>query len=294
MPMMELEDATIHYVDKGSGPIAMIYCHDMGDSGEPFESSGDQDWYAQHFRVISWDNRGLGRSGPSRKYSLPLYAADAAHLLDKLGIEKAIVLGVSWGGIVAIRFALDYPEKTLALVVDSSSPETNLAMSESWYLSGEASRLGAAALAGREPMKPAFELHNPMTPERADATQARMKLKPEHLDSHVAQLRVTAGLREHPMTPYLHNITAPTLAVGGTMDASQGNRGLTLLARNVPNARLEIFETSHGVLRRDRVGFRTLLFDFLRTNGIMDIHPNNYSNEWWKPNSRNDDPSAAD
>ena len=60
----------------------------MGSSGERFERD-DMDWYAQHFRVISWDNRGLGRSGQAAKYNLPLYAADAAHLLEKLGIEKA-------------------------------------------------------------------------------------------------------------------------------------------------------------------------------------------------------------
>ncbi len=265
MPIMELDDATIHYEDRGSGPLALLHFHDMGSSGENFETN-DMDWYAQHFRTISFDNRGLGRSGQSKKYSLPLYAADAAHLLEKLGIDKAIVMGVSWGGIVAQRFALDYPEKTIALVVDSSSPETNLAASENWYLRAEVARFGSAALPQAE-LKPAFAGHAVITAEQADATKAR--LKPEHLDSYVAQYRAAAGLREHPLTPYLHKIAVPTLAVGGGKDATAGVGGLIVISRNVPNVRLEIFpEAGHGVSRQDRDGFRTLLFEFLDANGI--------------------------
>jgi pimeloyl-ACP methyl ester carboxylesterase len=267
MPIMDLGDATIHYEDRGSGPLTLIHCHDMGGSGQPFEEN-DMDWYAQHVRVISWDNRGLGRSGQSKKYSLPLYAADAAHLLDRLGVERAIVMGVSWGGIVATRFALDYPERCLALIVDSSSPETNLAASENWYLRGEAARIGAAALAGRAAMPAAFPGHSPLTPEQADEAHARVK--PEHLDSYVAQYRAAAGLREHPMTPYLHKITCPTLAVGGGKDSTAGVGGLILLSRNVPNVRLKIFEeTGHGVSRQARAEFRPLLLEFLSENGVM-------------------------
>ena len=266
MPLMDLGDATIHYEDRGTGPLALIHCHDMGGSGENFERD-DMDWYAQHFRTISFDNRGLGRSGASAKYSLPLYAADAAHLLEKLGIERAVVMGVSWGGIVAQRFVLDYPEKSVALIVDSSSPETNLAASENWYLRAEVARFGAKALPNRE-LTPAFEGHATITAAEADATQARVK--PEHLASYVAQYRAAAGLREHPMTPYLHRIACPTLTVAGGKDATAGVGGAIVISRQVPGARLQIFpEAGHGISRVAREEFRALLLDFLRTNGVI-------------------------
>ncbi|MFA7248306.1 MAG: alpha/beta hydrolase [Dehalococcoidia bacterium] len=265
MPLMDLGDATIHYEDRGSGPLTFIHCHDMGSSGERFEAD-DMDWYAQRFRTISWDNRGLGRSGQSAKYTLPLYAADMAHLLDRLGVERAIVMGVSWGGILVQRFAIDYPERCLALIVDSSSPETNAAASENWYLRAEAARIGAKAVIGRE-LSPAFEGHAVITPEQADEAHARVK--PEHLDSYVAQYRATAGLHEHPLTPYLHRITCPTLAVAGGKDATAGAGGAVVISRNVPNARLHIFQDAgHGTSRTARAEFRTLLLDFLGENGL--------------------------
>ena len=266
MPIMDLGDATIHYEDRGSGPLALIHFHDMGGSGENFETN-DMDWYAEHFRTISFDNRGLGRSGHSAKYSLPLYAADAAHLLEKLGIEKVIAMGVSWGGIVAQRFTLDYPEKVVALVIDSSSSEMNVAASENWHLRAEVARFGAAALPNRT-LDPAFAGHQVITPEQADATKAR--LKPEHLDSYVAQYRAAAGMREHPLTPYLHKITAPTLAVGGGKDATAGVGGLVVISRNVPTVKLHIFpEAGHGTSRTAREEFRPMLLDFLREHGVM-------------------------
>lgn len=266
MPLMDLGDATIHYEDRGSGPLALIHCHDMGSSGERFERD-DMDWYAQHFRTISWDNRGLGRSGASAKYSLPLYTADAAHLLDRLGIARAVVMGVSWGGIVAQRFVLDYPEKSAALIVDSSSSEMNQAASENWYLRADVARFGAKALANRV-MTPAFEGNATLTSEQADAVQA--SVKPEHLASYVAQYRAAAGLREHPMTPYLHRITCPTLTVAGGKDTTAGVGGAVVISRQVPGARLQIFpEAGHGISREAREEFRALLLDFLRTNELI-------------------------
>ncbi|MEX2375935.1 MAG: alpha/beta hydrolase, partial [Dehalococcoidia bacterium] len=148
MPLAALDDVNIHYEERGSGPLALVFCHGLGGSGEAFEQE-EVDWYAERFRTISWDNRGLGRSGPAGKYSLPLYASDLAHLLDHLSIDQAVIFGVSWGGVVALRFAIDHPEKVAALVVDSTSSESNVRASENWYLRGELARLGEAALAGR-------------------------------------------------------------------------------------------------------------------------------------------------
>ncbi len=65
MPTCELNEATIHYQERGSGP-AFVYCHGLGGSGEGFERD-DVDWYAEHFRTVSWDNVAWG--GPARRPS---------------------------------------------------------------------------------------------------------------------------------------------------------------------------------------------------------------------------------
>lgn len=264
MPKMELGDASIHYEVRGAGPLTFVYCHGLGSNGQGFERD-DMDWYAQHFRTISWDNRGLGRSGASAKYSLPLYASDLARLLQELGIAQAVIMGVSWGGVVVQRFALDYPEMCAAIVLDSSSSESNPRASDNWYMRGEVARLGPAALEGKT-MAPAFEGHATVVATPAAVPQ----VKPEHVDSYVAQSRAVAGLREHPMTPYLGKIAAPTLVVAGDKDAVAGVGGSVILSRLIPGARLEILpEAGHGVYRQAPDEFRAILLDFLRQRGLM-------------------------
>src|SRR5688572_1087896 len=114
MPYIELGDVTIHYEEAGSGPLAYVFCHGLGGSGNGFVE--EFDFWKEHFgRVLTWDNRGLGRSSQTAKYSVPLYASDLARLLDGVGIIKAVVHGVSWGGVVVQQFALDYPDKCAAI-----------------------------------------------------------------------------------------------------------------------------------------------------------------------------------
>jgi len=265
MPDVDLGDAVIHYEEAGDGPLAYVFCHGLGGSGEGFERE-DMAWYAERFRTISWDNRGLGRSGQSAKYSLPLYAKDLDGLLGHLGIDRAVIFGVSWGGVVVQRFALDYPERCAAIVVDSSSSEVNPLASENWYMRGEVARLGyERAMAGRE-MAAAFAGHVTVN----EQPQLGDRVKPEHVDSYVAEARATAGLREHPMTPELHRISCPALIVGGGKDTVAGAGGSVVMARAIgDNARLEILqEAGHGTYRQGREEFRALLLEFLADHGL--------------------------
>jgi 3-oxoadipate enol-lactonase len=262
MPEMDLGDVTIHYEQAGDGPLSFVFCHGLGGSGEGFEAS-DMQWYAQHFRTISWDNRGLGRSGTAAKHSLPLYASDLDRLMDGLGVEQAVIFGVSWGGVLAQRFALDYPQRSAALVIDSSSAEVNELASDNWFQRGELARRGAEALEGRT-LAPAFEGH--VTVNEGSQRQ----VAPQHLDSYVAQSRAVAALREHPLTPYLGRIECPSLIVAGGKDVVAGAGGSVQIARAIgANARLEILqEAGHGVYAQDRDRFRSLLLEFLADHGL--------------------------
>ena len=265
MAQVEIDGVQIHYDERGDGPLAYVYCHGLGSNSAGFVAE-DLDWYGERFRTVAWDQRGLGQSGPAGKYSLPRYAADLAELLDRLGIERAIVHGVSWGGVLVQRFALDFPERCVALVLDSTSSEVNLGASENWYVRGEMARLGPEAVAGRE-LTPAFAGHATVT---SGATAESPAVKPEHLDSYVAQSRATAGLREHPMTPYLGQIECPTLIVAGGADQVAGAGGSVVISRQIAGSRLEILDgVGHGVYREGRERYRELLLEFLEETGIL-------------------------
>ena len=77
---------------------------------------------AEHFQVLTFDNRGVGQSDkPAGPYTAQMLAADTAGLLDALGIEKAIIAGHSMGGFVAQAMALDFPQKVAKLILCSTN-----------------------------------------------------------------------------------------------------------------------------------------------------------------------------
>lgn len=79
---------------------------------------------AQQFRVIRFDVRGTGQSGPATDeslYSLERYAEDAAAILDELGIERTIVWSMAWGSRAAVVFAARKPERVILLALYDAS-----------------------------------------------------------------------------------------------------------------------------------------------------------------------------
>ena len=120
MPNIPTRDIVTYYEDTGSGePLLMI----MGLGGDLQAWALQVPALAKHFRVITYDNRGAGRTGaPDKPYSIAQMAEDANTLLDELGITKAHVLGFSKGGYVAQELALAHPEKVEKLILLATAP----------------------------------------------------------------------------------------------------------------------------------------------------------------------------
>ncbi|WP_017570983.1 alpha/beta fold hydrolase [Nocardiopsis halotolerans] len=123
MATQELEDGTIHYVDRGSGPV-LVLLPGLGYDHSLWEPQIER-WSGDH-RVLALDPRGVGGSSRLHVRSgiLAAQAADIAVVLDRLGIDRAVVCGVSYGGVLAQRFALDHPERVAALVTVDSFSDT--------------------------------------------------------------------------------------------------------------------------------------------------------------------------
>jgi len=80
-------------------------------------------YFSQHYRVITFDRRGTGRSDdPPAPWSIADFARDLRNLMDALDIEKAIVGGNSLGGVISSQFGADYPDRALALIVGHTTP----------------------------------------------------------------------------------------------------------------------------------------------------------------------------
>jgi len=115
-----IEGVRLHYVERGTG-TPLVLLHGNGSMIEDFQSSGLIDLAAEKYRVIAFDRPGFGHSDrPRNTVWTPEAQADLiAEALKRIGVSRAIVLGHSWGTLVALALAAKHPEQIQALVLAS-------------------------------------------------------------------------------------------------------------------------------------------------------------------------------
>jgi pimeloyl-ACP methyl ester carboxylesterase len=115
-----VDGVTLHYLDEGNGP-PLVLLHGLGSMVEDFVLSGLVREASRRYRVIAIDRPGYGHSERPRRFRFG--AAAQAGLVRKalqaLDVHRPIVLGHSWGTLVAVALALDYPEVPRSLVLAS-------------------------------------------------------------------------------------------------------------------------------------------------------------------------------
>jgi pimeloyl-ACP methyl ester carboxylesterase len=114
---VEIEGKKLYYEEAGEGEVLVLAHAGFLDSGM---WDGQWEAFGKHYRVIRYDMRGYGKSGPldgptSRRAEL--YA-----LLKQLGVEKAYLVGCSMGGEVMLDFTIEHPEMVRGLVTVNSTP----------------------------------------------------------------------------------------------------------------------------------------------------------------------------
>jgi pimeloyl-ACP methyl ester carboxylesterase len=118
--IITVEGIRLHYVERGTG-TPLVLLHGNGSMIEDFQSSGLIDLAAKKYRVIAVDRPGFGHSDrPRSTIWTPEAQADLiAAALKKISVQRAIVLGHSWGTLVALALAVKYPQEVEALVLAS-------------------------------------------------------------------------------------------------------------------------------------------------------------------------------
>jgi len=115
MPFVKTSEIILYYEIRGTGePLVLI----PGWGTEITTVSARIADFAEHYKVIAIDNRGTGRSGkPDIPWSIETMADDAVGILDNLGIQRAHVLGMSMGSMIAQMIAAKYPDRVNGLVL---------------------------------------------------------------------------------------------------------------------------------------------------------------------------------
>jgi len=215
---------------------------------------------AEGYRVLTWDVRGFGQSDkPDEGYTPGQWAHDLSLLLGKLGIEKSYVLGISMGGVIAQRFALDYPQVVEALILVSTSSEVGERAAQAWEAQAAVlEQEGWDALAARRELAyaPAFaQAHPEILAEDAERI-ARNDPK--------AYVRATRGIGCYNFTPELHRISCPTLILQGEADVLTPPGGSVIMHRNIPGSELVLLkDCGHSIPIEQPQEFLRLLLGFL-------------------------------
>jgi len=125
MPKLRVNNTGIYYEVTGQGE-PLLFIHGLASSSRSWKKQVP--FFARHYRVITFDIRGHGRSDrPLREpYSIKLFAADAVELMRALGIDSAHVVGFSMGGMVGFQLAVDVPEMVTSLVAVNCCPEGSM------------------------------------------------------------------------------------------------------------------------------------------------------------------------
>lgn len=260
MPTITSRGATLFYEDLGSGP-AVLMSHSWQCDGRQWpQVLAVVD--AGH-RVLNLDNRGHGRSGPHRqRFTMWEMADDLVAVLDDAGVDDAVVVGLSRGGMAAVRAALRHPSRVRALVLADTS-------------AGRAARSGRIKVAalGRASLTPARRVVVDVVVNQLFGATTRREQpglvaewRQRFLDQDPASMlaAIQSIMARDDVTLRLGEITVPTLVLVGEEDRDPGVGASVSLAARIPVARLAVLpDTGHLAALERPEAFQRELLEFL-------------------------------
>lgn len=257
-----VQGAPLYYEMRGDGaPLLLIH------AGVADRRMWDPQWepLSRDFRVVRFDLRGYGLSTPPDGPFT--YHDDALGLLDHLGIQRAHVAGVSFGGRVALDLALAYPERVRSLILGAPSIG-GFAPSEDVIAFGdrEEALLDAGDLDAAAQLNVDFWAVGPRrSPEQVDPAVRRavFEMQRAAFAVDVPANFAPAGLQP-PAIDRLGEIRVPTLVLAGGADVQWAQDAARRAATEIPGARLVVREgVGHMVTMEQPQQAEALMRDFL-------------------------------
>jgi len=259
MPKVKANDLEMFYEVYGpEGAPKLVYIG--GARSDLRSASMNTNPLVEHFRMMAFDQRGQGQTDkPDIPYSMAMQADDAAGLMDATGFSPAIVMGVSFGGMVAQELVLRHPEKVLFLVLCCSS-------------SGGAGGRSAdfRAILTNPDRSQDENIRAYLYIQDRRRTPDYMASHPEEIQRLVDQYkrgsdplgsaRLYEARQSHNTYDRLGQIRVPTLVMGGIYDGQAPPENQERLAAAIAGAKLYMFEGGHQFLNQDReAAYRTII-----------------------------------
>jgi 3-oxoadipate enol-lactonase len=263
MPQVEVDGLTINYDVQGEGePLVLI----------PYTSADHACWafqlpaYTEQFNCIAIDLPGSGESDkPAGPYSTEGHADQVAAFLGAIGIERAHVAGMSFGGAVGIHLAARHPGRVRSLSLHSAwhaSDDYLKTVVEQWRtLALALPTVADVVIQGIFPWCFTPEMYV-SRPEFVDTLVDFVLGRPaQPLDAFLAQ---TDAVIAHDASAALGEVDAPTLITFGARDLVCSTRFAEPLKKGIAGSELVVFDhLSHAGLHEDPETFNRATLDFL-------------------------------
>jgi len=258
----------LFYKIKGNGPRVIMVTGTNSDTRHTpsiYDVPG-----IGNFEVLNFDHRGMGQSSTTKSPpEMADYAADIERLMDHIGWDKAAVIGVSFGGMVAQQFAIRHPERLSCLILCCTSSG---GAGGSSYPLHELSDLSAEEYAAFIMTK----MNLKHTPEwQKDHPQKAKKTYEFYLQgakgSHstpekLAAMKMQFAARaRHDVYEQLKGFEKPTLIACGEDDGVAPVDNSQALHEVIPGSEIKIFAGGHLFLRENAKAWPSLL-KFLNTH----------------------------
>jgi 3-oxoadipate enol-lactonase len=271
MPFVHATDGTrIHYEVTGkSGATPVLMIQGLGASKNAWNLQRIA--MATRFRIISFDNRGAGRSDkPTEPFTLEQMADDALAVLDAAGIETAHVVGASMGGVISQIVAVKFPHRVRSLTLVCTACRNHpwrQELLQSWAKTAadkgmievgkEAAQWVMSPRSFRR-LVPAFTWMGPLA-----------ALRPRH--SFVSQIDAILNTRED-LVDQLSTISAPTMVIVGNQDILTPRGDSEEIAERIPNAELVVISgAAHGLMMEHSSTFNRILIEFLQRTELARV-----------------------
>lgn len=244
---------SLYYESHGAGP-PVVFAH--GVAGNTLIWFQQIPHFSRQFRVITYDQRGFGRSVcPPSEIDIRYLGSDLRALLDALDIERAAIVGHDMGGLGGLRLALEHPERVSALVICNSAGGV---ISER-ILRSAAAALSDLTRSGPQDgivLSPEFERENPY----ATFLQHQIYGLSEPFDAGLLASAVEARVQPGELAGF----STPTLVVTGSQDRLFPAEAVHEAAGLIPGAKIVDFEeTGHLPFFERPKRFNRLVGEFL-------------------------------
>jgi 3-oxoadipate enol-lactonase len=267
MPHVSIRDIDVWFDRAGTGPALLALSGSRSDlRRKPNLLSSP---LPTAFDVLAYDQRGLGRtSKPDKAYSMSDYADDAGALMNTVGWERANVVGVSFGGMVALELVIRHPDRVAKLVLCCTSPGGDGGSSyphhtlQALPADERARRMVSisetrcdAGWAADNPVRLQELLNSWMDDPFAD--------EPGH---QTGITRLLEARRRHDTWGRLNQIACPVLICGGRYDGIALPASQQRMASRISMATSRMFEGGHQFLWQDHSAFLEIV-EFLAKPG---------------------------